>query len=103
MNFSNSGVSSFTIPPTVITGIGAADQVGDQAKRLGGEKALVVTDPGISKLGYADGTVKQLNAVGIDTSIFEDVTPDPTLQNVHDGLEQYRSDGCNLIVSIGGR
>ena len=71
------GVSSFTIPPAVITGIGAAEQVGEQAKRLGGEKALVVTDPGISKLGYADGTVKQLNAVGIDASIFENVTPDP--------------------------
>ncbi|RKU13377.1 alcohol dehydrogenase [Candidatus Poribacteria bacterium] len=102
MNFSNSGVSSFTIPPTVITGIGAAEQVGEQAKRLGGEKALVVTDPGISKLGYADGTVKQLNAAGIEASIFEDVTPDPTLQNVDDGFDQYRSHGCNLIVSIGG-
>ena len=65
MNFSNSGVSAFTIPPTVITGSGAAEQVGEQAKRLGGEKALVVTDPGISKLGYADGIVKQLDAAGI--------------------------------------
>ena len=87
MNFSNSGVSSFTIPPTVITGIGAAEQVGEGAKRLGGRKALVVTDPGIAKLGYADGIVKQLNAAGIGASIFEDVTPDPTLQNVNDGLE----------------
>ena len=102
MNFSNSGVSSFTIPPTVITGIGAAEQVGESAKRLGGQKALVVTDPGIAKLGYADGVVKQLNNAGIGASIFEDVTPDPTLQNVNDGLEQYRSDGCDLIVSIGG-
>ena len=102
MNFSNSGVSSFTIPPTVITGIGAAEQVCESAKRLGGQKALVVTDPGISKLGYADGVVKQLNTAGIGASIFEDVTPDPTLQNVNDGLEQYRSDGCDLIVSIGG-
>ena len=102
MNLSNLGVSSFSIPPTVITGIGAAEQVGEQAKRLGGEKALVVTDPGISKLGYADGTVKQLNAFGIGASIFEDVTPDPTLQNVDDGFDQYRSNGCNLIVSIGG-
>ena len=102
MNFSNSGVSSFTIPPTVITGIGAAEQVGESGKRLGGQKALVVTDPGIAKLGYADGVVKQLNTAGIGASIFEDVTPDPTLQNVNDGLEQYRSDGCDLIVSIGG-
>ena len=102
MNFSHSGVSAFTIPPTVITGIGAAEQVGDQAKRLGGKRALVVTDPGIAKLGYVDGTLKQLDAAGIGASVFQDVTPDPTLQNVDDGLDQYRGEGCNLIVSIGG-
>ena len=56
MNFPNATVSAFTIPPTVITGIGAAEQVGEQAKRLGGAKALVVTDPGISKLGYVMGS-----------------------------------------------
>ena len=102
MNFSNSMASSFTVPPTIITGIGAAEQVGEQATRLGGRNALVVTDPGIAKLGYADDIVKQLNAAGIGASIFEDVTPDPTLQNVNDGWEQYRSEDCNLIVSIGG-
>ena len=102
MNFSHSGASAFTIPPTVITGIGAAEQVGEQAKRLGGKRALVVTDPGIAKLGYVDGTLKQLDAAGIGASVFQDVTPDPTLQNVDDGLDQYRGEGCNLIVSIGG-
>ena len=90
------------IPPTVITGIGAAEQTGEQAKRLDARTALVVTDIGIVKLGYADELVNQLQRVGIGASIFSDVTPDPTLQNVSDGLKQYRDGGCDLIISIGG-
>jgi alcohol dehydrogenase class IV len=102
MNFSNATISSFTIPPSVITGIGAAEQVGEQAQRLGTSKALVVTDPGIAKLGYADQIVGRLNVAGIDASLFSEVTPDPTLQNVNNGVQQYRDDRCDLIVSIGG-
>ena len=90
------------IPPTVITGIGAAEQAGEQAKRLGARTALVVTDNGIVKLGYADELVNLLHRAGIGASLFSDVTPDPTLQNVNDGLEQYREESCNLIISIGG-
>ena len=94
--------ASFIIPPTVITGIGAAEQAGEQAKRLGARAALIVTDIGIVKLGYADELVNRLGTVGIGASLFSDVTPDPTLQNVNDGLKQYRDEACNLIISIGG-
>ena len=102
MNQYPSTTASFTIPPTVISGIGSAEQAGEQAKRLGARAALVVTDSGIVKLGYAEDLVKRLAAVGIGASIFSGVTPDPTLQNVNDGLEQYRDETCDLIISIGG-
>ena len=90
------------LPPTVITGPGAADTVGEQAKRLGVTCALIVTDPGIAKIGYADKIAQHLRAAGIDTTCFADVTPEPTLQNVTDGLKQYREASCDVIVSIGG-
>ena len=90
------------LPPTVITGPGAADTVGEQAKRLGVTCALIVTDPGIAKIGYADKIAQHLRAAGIDTTCFADVTPEPTLQNVTAGLKQYRDASCDVIVSIGG-
>ena len=102
MDLSKSTAHTFIIPPTIITGIGASEVVGQHAQRLGANKVLVVTDPGVAKLGYADKIVRQLQSVGIDAPVFSDVTPDPTLQNVNDGLQQYRDEGCDLIVSIGG-
>ena len=77
-------------------------KVGEQAKRLGASKVLIVTDPGIVELGYVDQIVRSLINSNITASIFSDVTPDPTLQNVKDGLKQYNSENADLIVSIGG-
>lgn len=94
--------TTFSIPPTIITGAGASEKVGEQTKRLGATKALIVTDPGILKIGYADQISKNLHNADIASTIFSDVTPDPTLQNVTDGLNQYRAESCDVIISIGG-
>lgn len=94
--------TTFSIPPTIITGAGASEKAGEQAKQLGARNALIVTDPGIAKIGYVEQIAKNLHNSGITTSIFSNVTPDPTLQNVTDGLNQYRAENCDLIVSIGG-
>lgn len=94
--------TTFSLPSTIITGACASEKAGEQAKRLGATNALIVTDPGIVKIGYADQIAKNLHNSGITTSIFSDVTPDPTLQNVTDGLNQYHTGNCDMIVSIGG-
>lgn len=94
--------TTFSLPPTIITGAGASGEVGEQAKHLGVTNALIVTDPGIVKIGYADQIAKNLHNAGIAASIFSDVTPDPTLQNVTDGLIQYQAENCDVIVSVGG-
>ena len=95
-------VTTLTLPPTIITGAGASDNVGEHAKRLDATHALIVTDPGIAEIGYADKIAQNLRDAGIASSCFSDVTPDPTLQNVQDGLKQYVDEACNVIVSIGG-
>lgn len=94
--------TTFSIPSTILTGAGSSETVGEQAKRLSASKALIVTDPGILKIGYADQISKNLHNAGLTSTVFSDVTPDPTLQNVTDGLNQYRTENCDIIVSIGG-
>lgn len=94
--------TTFTLPSTLITGAGASEQVGEQAKRLRATRALIVTDPGVAEIGYPDRVAQNLDRAGITASTFSEVTPDPTLRNVLDGRRQYVDDACDLIVSIGG-
>ena len=88
--------TTLTLPPTIITGAGASENVGEQAKRLGATNALIVTDPGIAKIGYADKIAQNLHTAGIGSTCFSDVTPDPTLQNVQDGVKQYTDEACDV-------
>ena len=94
--------SMFTIPPVVITGPDASTSVGEEAKRISGTRALIVTDKGISELGYVERIAEKLKDEKISFAVFDDVQPDPTTKNVMDGLEIYKRENCDFLVAVGG-
>ena len=38
----------------------------------------------------------------VDAVVFDGTHPNPTDNNVHDGLKLYQEKGCDLIISLGG-
>ena len=52
------------------------------------------------------GVVKQITDVlekeKVEFSIFDEVQPNPTMKNCHDGLDKFNSESCDSIISIGG-
>lgn len=95
-------VYGFFIPTVSLMGVGAAKQVGPQAKSLGGKKALIVTDKVLAKLGLAARIQGQLAEAGLQAVVFDGAEPNPTDTNVHDGLKAYEQHRCDTIVSLGG-
>jgi len=83
-------------------GAGCASEVGKQAKIIGGSKALVVTDKQLVEIGIADKIVKLLEGAGVNTILYDAVFPNPTVKNVHDGVDLYNQNDCDLIVAVGG-
>jgi alcohol dehydrogenase len=83
-------------------GAGAAQETGKQAKLLGGEKVLLVTDAFLEKIGMAQEIADIIEKEGVKVVIFGGAEPNPTDKNVHDGYDIYTKEGCNLIVSVGG-
>jgi alcohol dehydrogenase len=94
--------SSFNIPSSVIIGGGASDELLPQLRRLGAKRVLVVTDAFMVKSGVVARLLSPLQEGGIETAVFDGVQPDPTVQNVRDGLALYRSSGSEAVVAIGG-
>jgi alcohol dehydrogenase len=94
--------SSFNIPSSVIIGGGASAELLPQLRRLGAKRVLVVTDAFMVKSGVVARLLAPLQEGGIETAIFDGVQPDPTVQNVRDGLALYRSSGAEAVVAIGG-
>jgi alcohol dehydrogenase len=92
----------FFIPTISILGVGCSKEAGPQAKDLGFKKALIVTDAGLAKLGVADQIGEILKASGVDFAIYDGAEPNPTDLNVRGGVEAYKKNGCDSLVSLGG-
>lgn len=92
----------FHIPSRIVTGVGASECVGIEAKRLGAKRVLLVTDEGIMQEGYVDQVRERIASEGIEVEVFDGVTPDPTVKNVEDALALFKGGGCDMVVSLGG-
>ena len=90
----------FVSPSEVRIGAGSADQVGDlMATR--GTSALVVATAGVFDR-YGDRVVGHLQEAGLETAVYDEVDPDPTVANVDAAYERYRKANCDCIVTVGG-
>lgn len=96
------GLYPFRMPGTVLTGVGAADRVGDEAARLRGARALVITDQGILKSGWVDKTMERLQQAGLKTTLFSEVVAEPPMGAMNDAADRLREADADLVVGIGG-
>ena len=94
--------AQFNGPSTILVAGGASQQLAAQAARLGGRRALLVTDATMVASGLAQRCVDQLAAANIPATVFSGVKPDPTDENVRDGLELLRKTNCELVIGLGG-
>jgi acetaldehyde dehydrogenase / alcohol dehydrogenase len=67
-------------------------------------KALIVTDPGMVKLGYVDKVLYYLRKRPdyVHCEIFSDVEPDPSIETVMKGAELMANFQPDVIIALGG-
>jgi len=90
------------VAPEFIFGVGARHRVGFYASNMRARRVLVVTDPGIAAAGWLDEALDNLAESGIETVVFDAVTPNPKDHEVAAGATRYRDEECDVIVAIGG-
>jgi alcohol dehydrogenase len=96
-------VFGFFIPTVTLMGIGAHKEIGKQIKALGGKKPFICTDRGIVDAGILDKIVQVIRKdCDVDPVVYKGTKPNPTDTNVHEGLELFEKNTCDLIISLGG-
>jgi 1,3-propanediol dehydrogenase len=88
--------------PEIIYGIGALSQIGQCAKRLGGEKLFLVTDPGIIEAGWIDETMRHLEGQDLNYVLYDNVVTNPRDFQVEEGAQLYLQKNCDVLVAVGG-
>lgn len=94
--------TTFDIPSSILFGAGARFRLGEELHKLGASRVLLVTDQRLRDTGTIENFRVQLKGDGIAASIFSEVQPDPTDQNVWAGLAALRGCDAEAIVAIGG-
>ena len=77
-------------------------KLGDLAKQYYATSAIIITDAGISDLGYVDIAQESLEQAGINVVIFDRVVADPPIEVVEEAIELARANQCNLVIGLGG-
>jgi len=98
-------MDAFTLNPmpTTVTGRGTLGSLA-QHVRAHGDRAFVVSDPGLRDAGILDSATAALSEGGIEWRAFTDVDPNPTDVNVAAGvaaLREFGADGA-VVVLVGG-
>jgi acetaldehyde dehydrogenase / alcohol dehydrogenase len=88
------------IPPKIYFKYGCLPlALGDLA---GHKRAFIVTDKPLFDLGYADKITEPLKKLNIESQVFYEVEPDPTLAVIRKGLEKINVFNPDVIIALGG-
>ena len=83
-------------------GAGARENIALEAKNRGFKKALLVTDKSLMKFGVAKKVTDVLDNAGLAYEIIDDVKPNPTIENVKNGVEMFKKAGADYLIAVGG-
>ena len=88
--------------PKILFGPNALGHIGEEARRLGAGRVLVVTDGGIVQAGHADTVARHLGEAGCQSALFTGVVENPTTDTVDACVQAARDFGAELLVGLGG-
>lgn len=88
------------MPQNVYSGENALENIKTIVK--GYKKIAVFTDKGIQSTGLLDKIIDILNETGVENVIFNELTPEPTCDQVQLVIDEFKLVGADFIVAVGG-
>ena len=87
-------------------GAGAIKEIIPEVQR-GGYKHIFVasdpaSDPDLIKFGVTKKVTDLLDEAGIAYTVYSDIKPNPTIENVQNGVAAFKACGADSIIAIGG-
>ena len=83
-------------------GKGAIESIVPEFQQRGFSKAAVITDKGLIEYGIATKVTKLLDNAAIDYALYDGIVPNPTIQNVKDGVAFVKEAEADCLIAIGG-
>ncbi len=95
-------MNRFVLNETSYHGAGAINAITAEIEARGFKKVLVASDPDLVKFKVSAKVTDLLDKAGVDYTLFSDIKPNPTIENVNAGVKAFKDFGADCIVAIGG-
>ncbi|EGP5483664.1 TPA: lactaldehyde reductase [Enterococcus faecium] len=83
-------------------GKGAIESIVPEFQQRGFGKAAVITDKGLIEHGIATKVTELLDKAAIAYALYDGIVPNPTIQNVKDGVAFVKEAEADCLIAIGG-
>ncbi|MGB4072660.1 iron-containing alcohol dehydrogenase [Pseudomonas sp.] len=93
---------SFATTAQILCEIGASQRLAELCRERGAQRVLIVTDPGISKLGLLNEVLPGFARAGLNVEVFDQVVADPPEAILLAAVAQAKALKAELIIGFGG-
>ena len=83
-------------------GAGAISAIVAELAARGLKKPIVFSDPDLVKFGVTKKVTNLLDKAKVAYAVYSEIKPNPTIQNVKDGVKAFRKAKADAIIAIGG-
>lgn len=83
-------------------GQGAIQEIVNEIKNRHFKKVLVTSTPDLFEFKVATKVTDLLDAAGIAYDVYDNIKPNPTIENVISGVVACKAAGADVIVAVGG-
>jgi alcohol dehydrogenase class IV len=94
--------TQIVLPRILQVGASASTEAGNILNSLGCERPLIVTDKMMVQLGYVSRLQESLEGASIQSDIFDNTVPEPTVSSIQEGVDKVRDGNYDSIIAIGG-
>jgi len=95
-------INRIVLNETSYFGAGSISVIPQEVAQRQFKKALVVTDKDLLKFNVAQKVTNILENAGIPYEIYDNVKPNPTIENVTTGVKKFADSKADFIIAIGG-
>ena len=92
----------FVLNETSYHGKGAIENILPELKHRGLGHAFVCSDPDLVRFGVTKKITDLLEKGNFPYTLYSEIKPNPTIENVQTGVKAFRASGADCIVAIGG-
>lgn len=91
-----------TAPGRVLYGAGVIDLIGELVQEFGGQRVLVVADPGVAAAGHVHRASVALRGAELKVAVFYGVEENPGERNVAAAAAAARAHEADFLIGLGG-